>query len=221
MKSAIIALLVATTQALKDAPPAFNQPPYTEKSPSAAGFVQTSACLESGNSGVTCTPANEMLFAEGMNGDEDLSMDITMKGNKYHVAQATALAQQVPAGDKVEVRTPWSKRPFCNGVNGPVNVNCRIPMCNGTNGPKDGPVGAGNCYQEYAYTIPSYSSDPTRGREFRTTGDRSSSYPDVAYWDTEFVMTQKEEAKKSDLSFPEKIIDLSATPRSVHRSTYY
>ena len=30
--------------------------------------------------GVTCTPSKTNLFATGMNGDEDLGQDITMKG---------------------------------------------------------------------------------------------------------------------------------------------
>ena len=72
MKSAIIALLMTATQAVQDAPQAYNEPPHTERSPSAGGLVQLSACVESGADGVTCAPANHMLFAEGMDGNEDL-----------------------------------------------------------------------------------------------------------------------------------------------------
>ena len=43
-----------------------------------------SACALSGVTGVTCGPSDAMLFATGMNGDEDLGEDITMKGNKFH-----------------------------------------------------------------------------------------------------------------------------------------
>ena len=53
-------------------------------SPAAAGFVQLqTACAASGVPGVTCVP-NAELFATGMNGDEDLGQDITMKGEKFH-----------------------------------------------------------------------------------------------------------------------------------------
>ena len=43
-------------------------------------FLQLNDCNRSGISGVSCVPAKEMLFATGMNGDEDLGADITMKG---------------------------------------------------------------------------------------------------------------------------------------------
>jgi hypothetical protein len=33
------------------------------------------------------------LFATGMNGDEDLAQDITMKGEKFHYAQDESLVQ--------------------------------------------------------------------------------------------------------------------------------
>ena len=46
-----------------------------------------SACASSGLSGVTCGPSDVELFATGMNGDEDLGEDITMKGNKFHFNQ--------------------------------------------------------------------------------------------------------------------------------------
>jgi len=33
-------------------------------------------------------PANSNFFATGMNGDEDMGEDITMKGDKFHYVQA-------------------------------------------------------------------------------------------------------------------------------------
>ncbi len=68
--------------------PAFNEPPFSIGThPSAAGLIQTeSACAQYGVSGVTCGPSDQELFATGMNGDEDLGEDITMKGDKFHFA---------------------------------------------------------------------------------------------------------------------------------------
>ena len=69
--------------------PAFNEPPFSAGThPSAAGLIQTqSACARYGVNGVTCGPSDEELFATGMNGDEDLGEDITMKGDKFHFNQ--------------------------------------------------------------------------------------------------------------------------------------
>merc|ERR1712188_77215 len=95
MKSQVIALLVASTSAVRiaDAPPYWPGPTWTYNHPSAAGFLQTSACTESGVMGVTCGPSDAELFATGMNGDEDLGQDITMKGEKFHYAQDNSLVQ--------------------------------------------------------------------------------------------------------------------------------
>eukprot|EP00494_Astrolonche_serrata_P008531 UN08573 len=86
----VIALLLgaASSMRLTDAPdpmPSTSAFSYNERAPSAAGFVQT-ACEASGVPGVNCLP-NNMLFATGMNGDEDLGQDITMKGEKFHYKQ--------------------------------------------------------------------------------------------------------------------------------------
>ena len=89
MKSAVIALFLGATSALKlnDAPPFFNEPTWNERMPSAGGFVQISACVNSGVTGVTCSPPDHQLFATGMNGDEDLGEDIIMKGKPFHYNQ--------------------------------------------------------------------------------------------------------------------------------------
>ena len=54
------------------------------------------------------TPESNSYFATGMNGDEDLGEDITMKGNKFHfIQQQNALAQEDPAKtEKVETLEP-------------------------------------------------------------------------------------------------------------------
>merc|ERR1719476_582766 len=89
MKSAVIALFLGATSAVKigDAPPYFNEPTWNERMASAGGFLQISACVNSGVTGVTCSPPNHELFATGMNGDEDLGEDIIMKGEPYHYNQ--------------------------------------------------------------------------------------------------------------------------------------
>ena len=86
--SAFVAALFAQVEAKGDAPPYFNEPPFAVAThPAAAGLVQvSSACVQSGAAGVTCGPSDDLLFATGMNGDEDLGEDITMKGDKFHFA---------------------------------------------------------------------------------------------------------------------------------------
>ena len=66
------------------------------------------SCEASGVPGVTCIP-NNMLFATGMNGDEDLGQDITMKGEKFHYKQ---LAQ----------------KKFATGMNGDEDLGQDITM---------------------------------------------------------------------------------------------
>ena len=87
MKYSVYCALIGAISA--DAPPYFNEPPFAVSThPAAAGLVQVeSACAMYGVKGVSCTPSNSQLFATGMNGDEDLGEDITMKGDKFHFAQ--------------------------------------------------------------------------------------------------------------------------------------
>ena len=163
MKFAILALLgSASAIQKKDAPPYFNQPTWNERMPSASGLLQT-ACEQFGGKGVSCGPADTQLFATGMNGDEDLGQDITMKGQKFHYAQG--LAQWTPV-----VVTSTGTLPVCHGTNGPDGVNCARPVCNGTNGPRDGPSGT-PCTREEPASIPAYSTDPTQGRPYQPSGD--------------------------------------------------
>merc|ERR1719353_1968470 len=69
MKSAVIALFLGATSAVKmgDAPPYFNEPTWTERMPSAGGFLQVNACVNAGVAGVTC--AREVC--SGTNGPVD------------------------------------------------------------------------------------------------------------------------------------------------------
>ena len=87
MKYSVYSALIGAIAA--DAPPYFNEPPFAVSThPAAAGLLQVeSACNMYGVKGVSCTPSNNQLFATGMNGDEDLGEDITMKGDKFHFAQ--------------------------------------------------------------------------------------------------------------------------------------
>ena len=105
-----------------------------------------------------------------MNGDEDLGVDIKMKGEPYHFMQGTGSSLAVTEWNPVVVKQDHKTLPFCNGVNGPTNVNCRLPKCDGTNGILDGPAG-GSCRREQPKSIPHYNSDPKAGHPYETTGD--------------------------------------------------
>merc|ERR1719199_1476406 len=176
MKSHVIALFLGAASAVKlgDAPAYWPGPTWTYNHPSAAGFVQTSACIGASVDGVTCGPSDVELFATGMNGDEDLGQDITMKGQKFHYAEGQSLAQS--AWTPVVVKQDLAKNPDCNGVNGPQGVNCKVPAWTGTNGPLDGPVGAPSTREEPA-AVPHYNTDATAGRPYATTGDLTASDP--------------------------------------------
>jgi len=75
-----------------------------------------SACAMYGVNGVTCAPVNSQLFATGMNGDEDLGEDITMKGDKFHFIQ--------DGPNKVTKPT----KPFAEGMNGDEDLGEDITM---------------------------------------------------------------------------------------------
>jgi len=108
MKAAVIAALAASATAMRlgDADPFFNEPTWTEKMPSAGGFVQINSCINANVEGVTCHPPNNMLFATGMNGDEDLGEDIIMKGKPFHYDQQKSAdliqIEDAPVSDEAE-----------------------------------------------------------------------------------------------------------------------
>ena len=102
MKFTLALVATAAAVSLNDAPPYFNEPTWRQTWPSAAGFVQLessqtlSACQRSGVAGVTCGPSDAELFAVGMNGDEDLGQEITMKGQKFRYNQNLVQLTQAP-----------------------------------------------------------------------------------------------------------------------------
>merc|ERR1719460_593537 len=130
-----IAVLLGTVSAVKldkkespDCPTSREVFSYDESVASAAGFLQTSACIESGihGSGVSCVPQHQ-LFATGMNGDEDLGEDITMKGEKFHYAQkkfATGMNGDEDMGEDITMKGEkfhYGQKPqalFATGMNG-------------------------------------------------------------------------------------------------------
>merc|ERR1719460_2504279 len=85
---------------------------YNERVGTAAGFLQLSACSQSGinGAGLSCVPDNQ-YFATGMNGDEDLGEDIIMKGEPYHYNQK-----------------PPAKKLFATGMNGDEDLGEDIIM---------------------------------------------------------------------------------------------
>ena len=137
MKSFEYALLIgaATAVSLNDAPPYFNEPTWNELHPSAAGFVQLSSCNKAGNiAGVECYPSNSELFATGMNGDEDLGQDITMKGEPYHYQQKKKLAQGPPYFNEpafnstMPAAAGFAQKKFATGMNGDEDLGQDITM---------------------------------------------------------------------------------------------
>ena len=89
----------------------------------------------------------------------------------YLLALGTVAAQtQYVAPEKRY--TAGQDLPECHGNNGPLGINCIAPPCSGTNGPKDGPTGT-PCLQDEPADIPHYNTDPTAGRPYATTGDRT------------------------------------------------
>lgn len=171
MKFAVACLLGATSAiALNDAPPYFNEPTWKETFPSAAGLVQTSACQKSGQSGVLC---DNMLFATGMNGDEDLGQNIIMKGDKFHYNQENVQVEESWVPVVVKSTGPL---PVCTGTNGLDGTNCARAVCNGTNGPLDGPSGT-PCTREEPAAIPHYNTEPTAGQPYQTSGNITPQHP--------------------------------------------
>merc|ERR1711981_405428 len=216
MKSAVIALFLGATSAIKthggDADPYFNEPTWTERMPSAGGFLQTNACMNSNVAGVTCTPSNHELFATGMNGDEDLGEDITMKGDKFHYVQ------QKWNPVVVESTGPL---PACHGNNGPDGVNCAREVCSGTNGPMDGPSGT-PCTREEPANVPHYNTDPTAGRPYQTSGDLTHSTPPEWKGDNHNTSDSGRFAQVSgdDLSAPEKVHVIDPKIAKTHTTFY-
>jgi len=143
MKSFAIACALLGTSAIKlsdgpDPMPSAEAFAYNERAPAAAGLIQT-ACQSSGVTGVNCVP-NKQLFATGMNGDEDLGQDITMKGEKFHYAQhnmvqfATGMNGDEDLGQDITMKGEkfhYNQKPqalFATGMNGDEDLGQDITM---------------------------------------------------------------------------------------------
>ena len=114
------ALLMAVVKA--DAPPYFNEPPFSVSThPAAAGLIQIredSACMQSGFGGVTCGPSDEELFADGMKGDADLGLQIQMKGNVWDSYKQKLIQLNDPSDDML----------FADGMKGDADLGLKIQM---------------------------------------------------------------------------------------------
>merc|ERR1712167_159781 len=120
MKASVLAALLGATSAvsLNDAPPYFNEPTFGQSWPSAAGLVQTSACMNSNVDGVTCDN-NLVQFADGMREDEDLGQDITMKGQPFHYAQWNPVVVKTKPGQlPLYNSNPTAGRPYATTGDG-------------------------------------------------------------------------------------------------------
>ena len=117
---------------------------YNERThPAAAGFLQVTACSQYSVDGVTCLPNHE-LFASGMNGDEDLGVDIKMKGEPFHFEQKAGAHAQFASGMNgdedlgVDIKMkgepfhfeqkPVSHAQFASGMNGDEDLGVDIKM---------------------------------------------------------------------------------------------
>jgi hypothetical protein len=142
MKYAAIAALLGLVSPLKlkdspDCPTSREVFSYNERHPAAAGLSQISSCVRAGVMGVPCEP--QSLFASGMNGDEDLGMDIKMKGEKYHIGQktfATGMNGDEDLGMDIKMKgekyhisqQPADEKLFASGMNGDEDLGMDIKM---------------------------------------------------------------------------------------------
>ena len=67
---------------------------------------------------------NYVSFATGMNGDEDLGEDISMKGDKFHFLQN--LPQPIKPFAEARINQP--NKPFAEGMNGDEDLGEDITM---------------------------------------------------------------------------------------------
>ena len=113
-------------------------------------------------------------FATGMNGDEDLAEDITMKGDKFHYIQhppqnVVAFAQAASKSGS-GVRARWIELPDCQGA---VGVDTSIPLKDDLSnaiiatckGKRAGTYDPNAQYQPDQTLPPNLPDDPTAGNE--------------------------------------------------------
>ena len=132
----ILALIAAVVAESPDCPESTQVFSYNERSAPAAGFVQLSACEKSGVIGIACEPSL-VQFATGMNGDEDLGHDITMKGEPFHFNQklaqfATGMNGDEDLGHDISMKgEPFhfhQLAQFATGMNGDEDLGHDITM---------------------------------------------------------------------------------------------
>ena len=226
---------------LNDAPPYFNEPTWNELHPSAAGFVQISSCQKAGVEGVNCLP-NAELFATGMNGDEDLGQDITMKGEPYHYQQKKeAMHVQLNDAPPFFNEPTWNElhpsaagfvqSNFATGLDDREAVNIQwtpvvvdtkyedLPKCHGTNGPegvncKEEKCDGTNGPKDGPVGTPCTRTQPATytDGQSNTTGNKT---PTSARDNKEFAQIKS----KDDLS-PEKVSILETTKAENHTTFY-
>ena len=146
MKFAIAALLGLVAAESPDCPSSQEVFSYNERVGTATGFLQLSACSQSGinGAGLSCVPDHQ-FFATGNNGDEDLGEDIIMKGEPYHYNQkktnsraqfATGMNGDEDLGEDIIMKgepyhynqRPASKKLFATGMNGDEDLGEDIIM---------------------------------------------------------------------------------------------
>ena len=146
MKYFAVAALIGAISAVKlndseDCPASKQVFSYNSNThPAAAGLVQISSCMSSGINGVTCAPPNSMLFAEGMDGTEDLGEKITMKGEKYSYGQrfaqtgkgfAEGMEGTEDLGEKITMKGEkysYAQNGFAEGMTGSEDLGEKIEM---------------------------------------------------------------------------------------------
>ena len=87
------------------------------------------------------TPESNQLFATGMNGDEDMGEDITMKGNKFHLNQQPATTDLIQRNDISEKGIDENVHWFANPNTETLNWERKqVPFAANGSGPKAFPA---------------------------------------------------------------------------------
>ena len=238
--AAVAALLpIATVRA--DAPPYFNEPPFAVSThPAAAGLVQMeSACVQSGAAGVMCAPASNMLFATGMNGDEDLGEDITMKGNKFHFNQnlvqskfATGMNGDEDLGEDITMKGNkfhfnQNLAQFATGMNGDEDLGEDITM-------KGNKFHFNQAPESHALFATGMNGDEDLGEDITMKGNKFhfNQEPSLVQWDAKGLpaipypdekMSEpkvKKEGWDNGYDEPEQVLQMDAKIAK-HATTFY
>ena len=143
MKFTAIAALLGAASAVQlrespDCPASVDVFSYNERTAPAAGLIQLSSCQTSGAQGVECIP-NHMLFATGMEGNENLGESITMKGEGYSYGQhsfaqkgfASGMEGTEDLGQDITMKGEpyhYAQKKFASGMEGTEDLNQDITM---------------------------------------------------------------------------------------------